>query len=162
ITVMAALPVPAQPSQAATLAVWLKSGTVLPGGGPAQGGGLAPGGGPATDGGLAPGGDPAQGGGRYLAEIRRTAYGIPHILARNYGGLGYGYGYAFAQDDLCVMADRVVTLRGERSRFFGPNADSDDTLGPPTTNLASDVYYRGVRKSGIVQRVLAQSAPLGP
>src|SRR5262249_17828585 len=56
ITVMAALPVPARPSQAATLAVWLKSGTVLPGGGPAQGGGLAPGGGPATDGGLAPGG----------------------------------------------------------------------------------------------------------
>jgi acyl-homoserine-lactone acylase len=136
ITVTAALPV--RPSQAVTLTAQLKSGTVLPRGG------------------LAPGGR------RYFAEIRRTQYGIPHILAHDYGGLGYGYGYAFAQDDLCVMADRVVSLRGERSRFFGPNAASDDTLGPPATNLASDVYYRGIRKSGVVQRLLAQPAPLGP
>jgi acyl-homoserine-lactone acylase len=63
---------------------------------------------------------------RYNAEIRRTQYGIPHILARDYGSLGYGYGYAFAQDNLCVLADRVVTLRGERSRYFGPTADSND------------------------------------
>jgi acyl-homoserine-lactone acylase len=36
----------------------------------------------------------------YSAEIRRTEYGIPHILASDYGSLGYGYGYAFAQDNL--------------------------------------------------------------
>jgi len=138
IAVTAALPVPVRPSRAATLAVQMKSDVVLPAGG------LSP------------------GGGRYFAEIRRTQYGIPHILAHDYGGLGYGYGYAFAQDDLCVMADRVVSLRGERSRFFGPNAVSDDALGPTTTNLASDVYYQGIRKSGIVQRLLAQPAPLGP
>jgi Penicillin amidase len=58
----------------------------------------------------------------YSAEIRRTEYGIPHILADDYGSLGYGYGYAFAQDNLCVLADRVVTLRGDRSRYFGPTA----------------------------------------
>src|SRR5215472_171358 len=138
ITVTAVLPLPVRPSQAVTLTAQLKSGTVLPGSG------------------LAPGGR------RYFAEIRRTQYGIPHILAHDYGGLGYGYGYAFAQDDLCVMADRVVSLRGERSRFFGPNAASDDMLGPPTTNLASDVYYRGIRKSGTVARLLARPAPLGP
>src|SRR5215470_4291819 len=138
IAVTAASPLPARPSQAVTLAVWLKNDAVLPGSGLAAGGG------------------------RYFAEIRRTAYGIPHILARNYGGLGYGYGYVFAQDDLCVMAGRVVSLRGERSRFFGPNAASDDALGPPTTNLLSDVYYRGIRNSGIVQRLLARPAPLGP
>src|SRR5438552_1311015 len=61
---------------------------------------------------------------RYFAEIRRTEYGIPHILARGYAGLGYGYGYAFAQDNLCTMADRVVTLRGERSAYFGAAGDS--------------------------------------
>ena len=49
------------------------------------------------------------GGGRYAAEIDRTEYGIPHILARSYGSLGYGYGYAFAQDNLCVLSERVVT-----------------------------------------------------
>jgi acyl-homoserine-lactone acylase len=102
---------------------------------------------------------------RYKAEIRRTAYGIPHILASDYGSLGYGYGYAFAEDNLCVLADRVVTLRGERSRYFGPAADANDPFagdeGPPS-NLASDVYYRGVRQSGVVQRLLARPAPLGP
>jgi acyl-homoserine-lactone acylase len=102
---------------------------------------------------------------RYSAEIRRTAYGIPHVLAKDYGSLGYGYGYAFAQDNLCVLADRVVTLRGERSRYFGPTADADDPFAAEesaTSNLASDVYYRGVRQSGVLQRLLAQPAVLGP
>jgi acyl-homoserine-lactone acylase len=102
---------------------------------------------------------------RYSAEIRRTEYGIPHILASDYGSLGYGYGYAFAQDNLCVLADRVVTLRGERSRYFGPAADPDDPFvdeEDAISNLASDVYYRGLRQSGVVRRLLARPAPLGP
>ncbi len=104
----------------------------------------------------------ASGGGRYVAEIRRTEYGIPHILADDYGSLGYGYGYAFAQDNLCVLADRVITLRGERSRYFGPAARSGDTLGAPATNIDSDIYYRSLRESGIAARLLARPAPLGP
>ena len=102
---------------------------------------------------------------RYSAEIRRTEYGIPHIVANDYGSLGYGYGYAFAQDNLCVMADRVVTLRGDRSRYFGPRANAGDPFADEedaTSNLASDVYYRGVRQSGVVRRLLARPAPLGP
>jgi acyl-homoserine-lactone acylase len=100
---------------------------------------------------------------RYSAEIRRTEYGIPHILASDYGSLGYGYGYAFAQDNLCVMADRVVTLRGERSSYFGPTADPRDPLAEgASSNLASDFYYRGVRQSGVVRRRLARPAPVGP
>jgi acyl-homoserine-lactone acylase len=102
---------------------------------------------------------------RYSAEIRRTAYGIPHILANDYGSLGYGYGYAFAQDNLCVMADRVLTLRGERSRYFGPTADPDDPFADEedaSSNLASDIYYEGLRQSGVVRRLLARPAPLGP
>jgi acyl-homoserine-lactone acylase len=103
----------------------------------------------------------APAGGRYVAEIRRTAYGIPHILARDFGSLGYGYGYAFAQDNLCVLASRVLALRGQRSRYFGPDADSGDPLAP-ATNLDSDMYYTSLRRSGIVRRLLAQRAPLGP
>jgi acyl-homoserine-lactone acylase len=102
---------------------------------------------------------------RYSAEIRRTEYGIPHILASDYGSLGYGYGYAFAEDNLCVLADRVVTLRGQRSRYFGPEANSGDPFADEedaTSNLASDIYYQGVRQSGVVRRLLAQPAPLGP
>jgi acyl-homoserine-lactone acylase len=102
---------------------------------------------------------------RYRAEIRRTEYGIPHIVARDYGSLGYGYGYAFAQDNLCLMADRVLTLRGDRSRIFGPTASAGDPFADEedaTTNLASDVYYRGLRRSGVVRRLLSRRAPLGP
>jgi acyl-homoserine-lactone acylase len=94
--------------------------------------------------------------------VRRTEYGLPHILAASYRGLGYGYGYAFAQDDICTMAAHVVTLRGERSRYFGPNADSGDLEGPPSTNLASDVYYRTVLSAARMRRLLARPAPFGP
>ncbi|HEY2671904.1 MAG TPA: penicillin acylase family protein [Rugosimonospora sp.] len=100
-------------------------------------------------------------GGQYSAQVRRTEYGIPHILAHDYGSLGYGYGYAFAQDNLCEMADQVLTLRGERSRYFGPDATSTDELSRRITNLASDTYYQGLQASGTVQRLLALPAPLG-
>ena len=50
------------------------------------------------------------------ATIRRTAHGIPHILASDYEGAGYGYGYAIAQDNICVLADTYVTVRAQRSR----------------------------------------------
>src|SRR3954468_12735516 len=57
---------------------------------------------------------------RYTAEIRRTAQGIPHVRAADYGSLGFGFGYASAEDNACVLAEEFVTLAGERSRFFGP------------------------------------------
>ncbi|MFI7537888.1 penicillin acylase family protein [Streptosporangium sp. NPDC049376] len=99
--------------------------------------------------------------GRYSADIRRTEYGIPHIQAKDHGGLGYGHGYAFAQDNLCVMASWVLTLRGERSRYFGAEAMSDDPIDP-VSNLASDVYYKGIQASGTLRRILARPAPHGP
>ena len=56
------------------------------------------------------------------AVIRRSAHGIPHIISKTWEGIGYGYGYAFAQDDICPMADDYVTVRAQRSRYFGPTA----------------------------------------
>ncbi|MFI6179152.1 penicillin acylase family protein [Nonomuraea sp. NPDC051191] len=99
--------------------------------------------------------------GRHAAEIRRTEYGIPHVSAKDHGGLGFGYGYAFAQDNLCVLASWVVTLRGDRSRYFGPEAESDDPVRP-VANLTSDLYHRSVADSGVVRRLLARPAPVGP
>ncbi|MFD4661439.1 penicillin acylase family protein [Kitasatospora sp. NPDC058444] len=96
--------------------------------------------------------------GGWTAKVSRTEYGVPHVLARDFGGLGYGYGYAFAQDNLCQLADQVVTVRGERSRHFGPDAQSVDRV----TNLVSDTYQRGVLGTGTVRRLLAAPAPLGP
>lgn len=53
------------------------------------------------------------------ATIQRTANGIPHITASDPETLAYGMAYAYAQDNVCMTADQLVTVRGERSRYFG-------------------------------------------
>lgn len=58
-------------------------------------------------------------GSHYKAEITRTALGVPHIKADDFGGVGYGYGYAFAEDNLCVLLEDLVTIRGERAKYLG-------------------------------------------
>lgn len=52
-------------------------------------------------------------------DIRRTSYGVPHIRASDERGLGVGMGYAYAQDNLCLLANEVVTVNGERAKFSG-------------------------------------------
>jgi acyl-homoserine-lactone acylase len=71
------------------------------------------------------------------SEIRRTGFGVPHIRANDERGLGYGIGYAYAQDNLCLLANEVVTVSGERSRFFGP----EQATLEERNNLASDVFF---------------------
>lgn len=80
---------------------------------------------------------------RYDATITRTTYGIPHIEARDWRGVGYGVAYAYAQDNLCLLAEEFATVAGERSRHFGPEAKA--VLGfQQVDNLSSDVFFRAV------------------
>ncbi|MFZ4479915.1 MAG: penicillin acylase family protein [Rhodoferax sp.] len=53
------------------------------------------------------------------ATIARTANGVPHISAGDPETLAYAMAYAYAQDNVCMTADQLVTVRGERSRHFG-------------------------------------------
>ncbi|MCW8279058.1 acylase [Pseudomonas sp. PCH199] len=71
------------------------------------------------------------------AEIRRTSFGVPHIRAENERGLGYGIGYAYAQDNLCLLANEIATVNGQRSRFFGP----DQFTIEERENLVSDLFF---------------------
>jgi len=71
------------------------------------------------------------------AQIRRTSFGVPHILAKDERGLGYGIGYAYGQDNLCLLADEVLTVNGERSRHFG----SEGTTVEQRNNLDSDLFF---------------------
>lgn len=71
------------------------------------------------------------------AEIRRTTFGVPHIRAADERGLGYGIGYAYAQDNLCLLANEVVTVNGERSRYFGP----EQMTLEERDNLSSDLFF---------------------
>lgn len=80
---------------------------------------------------------------RFAASITRTTYGIPHIRAADWGGLGYGVAYAYTQDNLCMLAEEFATVAGERSRWFGPKATA--TLGfDKIDNLSSDVFFRAI------------------
>ena len=63
---------------------------------------------------------------RFAAEVRRTAYGIPHVRAANWGGLGYGLGHAYAQDNYCVLMRDIVHATSRSAEFFG-ELDGDAT-----------------------------------
>ena len=66
----------------------------------------------------------------YAADIQRTEFGIPHITAKNYKGLGYGVGYAFAEDNICSLAREIVIAKGESMRYLGAEGNEN-----------SDVFY---------------------
>lgn len=70
----------------------------------------------------------------YAADIRWTTHGVAHILADDWGGLGFGQGWACAEDHLPTLADQIVKVRGERARYHG--------AGPGGIHLASDFGYR--------------------
>ncbi|MGW2986559.1 penicillin acylase family protein [Streptomyces goshikiensis] len=106
--------------------------------------------------------DSGPSGGGLSAVIRYTENGIPHILAKDYAHLGFGTGWAQAADQVCVLADGFVTVAGERSRWFGADAAPDLSLSSATKNLSSDLYFKGVRESGTVEKLLATPAPAGP
>ncbi|MFE2289166.1 penicillin acylase family protein [Streptomyces sp. NPDC059443] len=101
-------------------------------------------------------------GGGLSAVIRYTENGIPHIVAQDYAHLGFGTGWAQAADQVCVLADGFLTVSGERSRWFGPDAAPDGSLSSAARNLSSDLYFKGVRDSGAVEKLLATPAPAGP
>jgi acyl-homoserine-lactone acylase len=89
---------------------------------------------------------------RVDVQIRRTSFGVPHVLATNYVALGYGLGYAYAQDSACEIARQWVRLNAELSRVFG---EADD-------NVASDFFWQRIKDDDIIGKELAKAPPLGP
>lgn len=89
------------------------------------------------------------------AQIRRTSFGTPHILAENERGLGYGIGYAYAQDNLCLLANEVLTVNGERSRYFGAAGKTADER----ENLPSDVFFTWFNNRAAVEGFLQAQSP---
>ncbi|MEM8499334.1 MAG: penicillin acylase family protein [Pseudomonadota bacterium] len=73
------------------------------------------------------------------AVLYRTEGGIPHIVADNWGSIGYGTGYAAAEDHFCEQARNVLKFRGELSAHFGGNGENRD----------SDFFYKLLEKEGI-------------
>ena len=98
----------------------------------------------------------------YQAQISRTSYGIPHVRAHSWGDLGFGAGYAYAEDNLCTLANEIVTVRGQRSRFFGPDGVTVASAKVSDRNIDSDFFWQQIHDRRVVERLVAQRAPRGP
>jgi acyl-homoserine-lactone acylase len=97
------------------------------------------------------------------ATIHRTKFGVPHIRARSVRSLSAGYAYAFAQDNICTIANEYVTVSAQRSRFFGPEATwTFSGNGSTFKNIDADIYFGWVKKTGMVRELIRSKAPLGP
>ena len=94
------------------------------------------------------------------AEIRTTSYGVPHVLAEDFVGAGFGLGYAFAESNICEIADRWVTVNAQRSRYFGPGETTPGWTS--STNLASDLHWARLLDMDVIGRELSQPPPVGP
>ena len=70
-------------------------------------------------------------------EIRRTAYGVPHILAEDLKAMGFALGYVQSEDYGASIAVGMVASRGTLARHLGP-----DELGADFT--ARDSHARAV------------------
>jgi acyl-homoserine-lactone acylase len=84
----------------------------------------------------------------YIATIRWTEYGVPHVRADDWGSLGYGVAYAIATDGVCTLAREFVNVRGEQSKFFGPDEGRRE----------ADVFH----KSFITEQALEKSMARTP
>lgn len=89
---------------------------------------------------------------RIQVDLARTTHGVPHVRANDFRSLGYGLAYAYAQDNVCMFADSLLTVRGERSAFFGgearPQRRSGDDYGAASgfmdlKNEDSDFFFKG-------------------
>ncbi|MGQ5525087.1 penicillin acylase family protein [Chitinimonas sp. PSY-7] len=90
---------------------------------------------------------------KYNLTITRTNYGVPHIEASTVGGAAYGVAYAYAEDNLCLLADQLLTVRGERSKFLGP--DLTVQPGSTITNLDSDFFFRALLDDASLNAIYA-------
>jgi len=94
----------------------------------------------------------------YSAAVRYTSYGVPHIKADNFKGAGYGYGYAFAQENICLYAEELVTLHGERAKHFGLAGGYLGQLGDTFPNVDSDFFYKLVFTPALAAKIKAASS----
>ncbi len=86
---------------------------------------------------------------KYSVDIRWTSYGIPHVLAEDFGSLGYGFAYAASTDGICVFARELATAMGTLSADAGATEE----------NITSDIFYRSVVTEERLTRIRAKMPP---
>jgi acyl-homoserine-lactone acylase len=91
-------------------------------------------------------------------QIERTTFGIAHISAGDYEGIGYGVAYAHAQDNVCQTAEHLLTLRGERAQYLGVQGTGELGLGR-LQNPQIDLFIRAHMDDAALARAAATASP---
>ncbi len=81
-------------------------------------------------------------------QLRFTSHGIPHVKAESWEGLGYGFAHAVATNTVCVLAKELITVRGEKAKYFG---DSE-------RNINGDAFHKALLHPGKIDEYLASSS----
>ena len=92
--------------------------------------------------------------GVYRATVKRTKHGIPHVVAKDFGSLGFGHGFATAETSICSLADTLLTARGERSRYLGPDRRYNDQVTLNATNRQTDALLTDIHNRKVVEKLL--------
>ncbi len=78
---------------------------------------------------------------RDRVEIRRTAHGVPHILAEDFGALGYGLAWAQLEDHGQRIILNLVRARGELAGIFGRDSLESDFAFQESHARAVETYH---------------------
>jgi acyl-homoserine-lactone acylase len=74
-------------------------------------------------------------------EVRRTAFGVPHIMARNLGAAAYAMAWVQLEDYGSQVAIGLVRARGEMGRLFGRDSMESDFLARRKYARAVELFY---------------------
>jgi acyl-homoserine-lactone acylase len=76
------------------------------------------------------------------AEIRRTAYGVPHIKAQDLRAAAFALAYVQLEDHGARVAVGLLRARGEMGRWFGRDSMESDFAAQRRYSLAVEHYAR--------------------
>jgi acyl-homoserine-lactone acylase len=62
------------------------------------------------------------------AEVRRDAYGVPHVTGDSVPAVVYAFAYAQAEDHIQGISRRMLNARGELAKHFGPSMVERDVF----------------------------------
>ena len=91
----------------------------------------------------------------YDVTIRTTEHGIPHIRSKTFPGMAYGAGWATTAAATCNLMDTLLTARGLRSEYYGPDVVFRDNVGGSATNLQWDTLVTDLHDRQVVEKLLA-------
>jgi len=74
-------------------------------------------------------------------EIRRTAYGVPHILAEDLGALGFGMAWVQLEDHGARVVVELLRARGTLATVFGRDSIDSDFWRQPFHTHAVETFH---------------------